>query len=82
MLTGVGTHVGHFVARVDVPTRVATVAVGIHARVNDDDGIFEPFLRVRTGGVDEFVEQLRGGFAACGFVAVDVHRNPNDGNGV
>ena len=79
VLPGVGLGVGRLVTDAVVPVGVPVMAVGVHARVHDNDGIFEPVLHLLVLRVGQVIEHLHHGFGAHGFVAVHVVAQPAHG---
>ena len=81
VFAGIGIGIVEQVAHLPVPMRVTIIAVGVERRIENHDGVFEPFPHFRFRLGSQLVGQQGAAFRSGGFVAVDAHAQPDDGYG-
>ena len=82
MLARIAVHIHGFSNGLMVPDRVTIASVRVHGRVDDHNGVFEPFLGFSVGGIGQLVQRKQRRFQAHRLVSVDVVAQPDDGDAV
>ena len=63
-----------------VPIYIALPSIRVQTRINDHDGVFEPFFRFPVFRIDQFIQHFHGNLRTDGFIAVHIITQPNHGN--